>query len=41
MPVTCSSSQKHLGMYLDEKLNHRIKEKVSKAIKEIAWSLLP
>ena len=32
-PVTWSSSQKHLGIHLDEKLNfiHHIKEKISKA----------
>ena len=35
--VTCSSFQKHLGMYLDEKLycNHHINEKISEAIKGI------
>ena len=33
--VTSSSSQKHIGMYLDEKLNfnHCIKQKLSKALK--------
>ena len=36
-PVTQSSSQKHLGIHLDEKLNfiHHIKEKISKANKGI------
>ena len=36
-PVTWSSSQKHLGIHLDEKLNfiHHIKEKISKANKGI------
>ena len=36
-PVTQSSSQKHLGIRLDEKLNsiHHIKEKFSKANKSI------
>ena len=36
-PVTRSSSQKHLGIHLDEKLNfiHHIKEKISKANKGI------
>ena len=35
MPVACSSCQKHLGIYLDEKLNfsNHIKEKISKANK--------
>ena len=30
MPVVCSSCQKHLGIYLDEKLNfsNHIKEKI-------------
>ena len=34
-PVTQSSSKKHLGIHLDEKLNfiHHIKEKISKANK--------
>ena len=33
MPVVCSSCRKHLGIYLDEKLNfsNHIKEKISKA----------
>ena len=37
MPVVCSSSQKHLGIYIDEKLNfsNHIKEKISKANKGI------
>ena len=37
-PVTRSSSQKHLGIYLDEKLNfiHHIKEKNSKASKGVS-----
>ena len=37
MPVVCSSCQKHLGIYLDEKLNfsNHIKEKISKANKGI------
>ena len=36
-PVTRGSSQKHLGIQLDEKLNfiHHIKEKISKANKGI------
>ena len=35
MPVVCSSCQKHLGTYLDEKLNfsNNIKEKISKQTK--------
>ena len=35
MPVSCVSFQKHLGLYLDEKLNfsYCIKEKMSKAMK--------
>ena len=35
--VSCVSFQKHLGIYLDEKLNfnHHIKEKMTKAMKEI------
>ena len=35
--MTWSSSQKHLGIYLDEKLNfiHHIKEKISKANKDV------
>ena len=38
VPVVQSSCQKHLGVYLDQKLNftHRIKEKVTKANKGIA-----
>ena len=34
-PVSCVSFQKHLGVYLDEKLNfnYHIKEKSSKAMK--------
>ena len=37
MPVVRSSCQKHLGIYLDEKLNfsNHIKEKISKANKDI------
>ena len=37
MSVVCSSCQKHLGIYLDEKFNfsNRIKEKISKANKGI------
>ena len=37
MPVVCSSCQKYLGIYLDEKLNfsNHIKEKISKANKDI------
>ena len=36
MLVVCSSFQKHLGIYLDEKLNFpNIKEKISKANKGI------
>ena len=37
IPVVCSSCQKHLGIYLDEKLNfsHHIKEKISKANKGV------
>ena len=37
MPVLHSSCQKHLGIYLDEKLNfsNHIKEKISKANKGI------
>ena len=37
MPVVRSSCQKHLGIYLDEKLNfsNHIKEKISKAIKGV------
>ena len=37
MPVVCSSCQKHLGLYFDEKLNftNHIKEKISKANKSI------
>ena len=36
-PVARTSYQKHLGLYLDEKLNfsHHIKEKISKACKGI------
>ena len=36
-PVIRSSSQKHLGIHLDEKLNfiHHIKEKISKATKGV------
>ena len=36
--VAQTSCQKHLGLYLDEKLNfsHHIKEKISKACKGIA-----
>ena len=36
-PVSCVSFQKHLGIYLDEKLNfsYNIKEKMSKAMKGI------
>ena len=35
--VSCTSFQKHLGIYLDEKLNfnHHIKQKMTKAINEI------
>ena len=38
VPVVQSSCQKHLGVYLDQKLNftHYIKEKVTKANKGIA-----
>ena len=34
MPVSCVNFQKHLGIYLDEKLNFndRIKEKTCKAM---------
>ena len=45
-PVTQSSSQKHLGFHLDEKLNFidHIKEKISKANKGIGalknWIIL-
>ena len=37
IPVSCVSFQKHLGIYLDEKLNfnHHIKEKMTKAMKGI------
>ena len=37
MPVVCSSCQKHLGIYLKEKLNffNHIKGKISKANKDI------
>ena len=37
IPVSCVSFQKHLGIYLDEKLNfnHNIKENMTKAMKEI------
>ena len=37
IPVSCVSFQKHLGIYLDEKLNfnHDIKEKMTKAMKGI------
>ena len=37
VPVSCTSFQKHLGIYLDEKLNfnHHIKEKITKAMKGI------
>ena len=37
MTVSCVSFQKHLGVYLVEKLNvsYHIKEKISKAMKEI------
>ena len=37
IPVSRVSFQKHLGIYLDEKLNfnHHIKEKMTKAMKEI------
>ena len=37
VPVSCVSLQKHLGVYLDEKLNfsYHIKEKMSKAMKGI------
>ena len=37
IPVSQVSFQKHLGIYLDEKLNfnHHIKEKMTKAMKEI------
>ena len=37
MPVVCSSPQKHLGIYIDEKLNfsNHIKENISKANKGI------
>ena len=37
MPFVCSSCQKHLGIYLNEKLNfsNLIKEKISKANKGI------
>ena len=48
MPVICSSCQKHLGVYPDEKLNfnNHIKEKISKANKGIGvlmklYSVLP
>ena len=36
-PVACCSTHKHLGMYLDEKLNfgHHITEKIAKANKGI------
>ena len=38
VPVVQSSCQKHLGVYLDQKLNftHQIKEKLTKANKGIA-----
>ena len=37
IPVSRVSFQKHLGIYLDEKLNfnHHIKEKITKAMKGI------
>ena len=37
IPVSSVSFQKHLGIYVDEKLNfnHHIKEKMTKAMKEI------
>ena len=37
MPVACSSCQKHLGIYFDEKLSfsNHIKEKISNANKGI------
>ena len=37
VPVSCVSFQKHLGVYLDKKLNfnHHIKKKMSKAMKGI------
>ena len=37
VPCSCASFQKHLGIYLDEKLNfnHHIKKKVTKAMKGI------
>ena len=37
VPVTCTSSQKHLEMYIDEtlNLNNHIKEKVAKPMKGI------
>ena len=37
IPVACCSTQKHLGIYLDEKLNfgHHITEKIAKANKDI------
>ena len=37
VPVSCVSFQKHLGVYLDKKLNfnYHIKEKMSKAMKGI------
>ena len=37
MPVSCVSFQKHLGVYLVEKLNvsYYIKKKISKAMKGI------
>ena len=36
-PAMCSSSEKHLGIHLEEKLNfiHHIKEKISKARKGV------
>ena len=39
IPVSCVSFQKHLGIYLDEKLNfnHNIKENMTKAMKEIGF----
>ena len=40
-PVSCVSFQKHLGVYLKEKLNfsYHIKEKTSKAMKGIGVML--
>ena len=42
IPVACCLTHKHLGMYLDEKLNsgHQITEKIAKANKGIGVNVL-